>query len=102
MSSGASPTHFIPWRNEITLDDKLNQLLQWIDLPLEKRPQLMLAYEPSLDQAGHKTGPNSALVNVSHIRVRGFPYAAEIFLSTRLARSIDLLTICTMPWKTET
>ncbi|KIY47930.1 hypothetical protein FISHEDRAFT_59285 [Fistulina hepatica ATCC 64428] len=35
----------------------------WIDLPIEDRPQLILAYEPSLDQSGHATGPGSARVD---------------------------------------
>ncbi|VDB91851.1 unnamed protein product [Peniophora sp. CBMAI 1063] len=62
-TSGASPTYFEPWRDHVPLQEKLDQLLTWIDLPLEERPQLLLAYEPSLDQAGHATGPYSARVN---------------------------------------
>ncbi|KAI0826795.1 Phosphodiest-domain-containing protein [Trametes gibbosa] len=58
---GASPTYFVPWK--VSLGVKLNQILKWIDLPLEDRPQFIMAYEPSLDQAGHLAGPNSALVN---------------------------------------
>lgn len=64
------------------MKNKLNQILEWIDLPLDERPQLIMskspsyflifflliafysAYEPSLDQAGHATGPYSSLVNV--------------------------------------
>lgn len=46
------------------LDEKLDQIISWIDLPLDERPQLIMAYEPSLDQAGHATGPNSKRVNV--------------------------------------
>lgn len=63
------------------MDVKLSQILEWIDLPLSERPQLilgsssepwaltiflsvLLAYEPSLDQAGHATGPYSQRVNV--------------------------------------
>jgi type I phosphodiesterase/nucleotide pyrophosphatase len=96
--SGASPTYFVPWavctfifgfqgfpndsvQDKVSLDVKLSQILEWIDLPLSERPQLILgmssdswaltiflsfilAYEPSLDQAGHATGPNSRRVNV--------------------------------------
>ncbi|KAH8114406.1 Phosphodiest-domain-containing protein [Phellopilus nigrolimitatus] len=62
-SSGASPTYFVPWKDKVPLSKKLDQIMQWIDMPLEERPQLIMAYEPSLDQAGHLTGPNSALVN---------------------------------------
>lgn len=73
------------FQNKVPLKVKLDQILHWIDLPFEKRPQLIMgkesttmdlyscsseliffltAYEPSLDQAGHWKGPNSKLVNV--------------------------------------
>ncbi|PCH39896.1 Phosphodiest-domain-containing protein [Wolfiporia cocos MD-104 SS10] len=61
--SGVSPTYFIPWRDRVPLKEKLDQIMSWIDLPLEERPQLIMAYEPSLDQAGHLAGPASELVN---------------------------------------
>lgn len=64
-SSGAKSTYFLPWENNYTLEKKLSKLLEWIDLPLEERPQLILGYEPSLDQAGHSTGPMSKAVNAS-------------------------------------
>ena len=67
------------------MKEKHDQIMAWLDLPLEERPQLITgkavwfhhclkistlvrhvaAYEPSLDQAGHLTGPKSPLVNVS-------------------------------------
>ncbi|KAL0960766.1 hypothetical protein HGRIS_005788 [Hohenbuehelia grisea] len=62
-TSGAASTYFVPWKDKVSLSTKLDQLVKWIDLPLEERPQLLLAYEPSLDQAGHATGPMSARVN---------------------------------------
>ncbi|THH20578.1 hypothetical protein EW146_g790 [Bondarzewia mesenterica] len=62
--TGATPTNFIPWRDRVSLREKLDQIMAWVDLPLEDRPQLIMAYEPSLDQAGHAAGPHSALVNV--------------------------------------
>ncbi|KAF7980584.1 hypothetical protein HWV62_37336, partial [Athelia sp. TMB] len=62
-TSGASPTYFVPWKDKVPLKEKHDQLMSWIDLPFDQRPQLLMAYEPSLDQAGHKTGPFSSLVN---------------------------------------
>ncbi|EMD40100.1 hypothetical protein CERSUDRAFT_122188 [Gelatoporia subvermispora B] len=62
-STGASPTYFVPWRDKVPLQEKLDQIMAWIDLPLSERPQLIMAYEPSLDQAGHLAGPASELVN---------------------------------------
>lgn len=65
MASGAEPTYFIPWRDNVPLHEKLDQITNWLDLPFDRRPQLIMGYEPSLDQAGHATGPMSAQVNVS-------------------------------------
>jgi len=62
-TSGATPTYMVPWKNHVPLEDKLDQIFHWIDLPLDERPQLITAYEPSLDQMGHKYGPLSAQVN---------------------------------------
>ncbi|KAH9047678.1 Phosphodiest-domain-containing protein [Lactarius hengduanensis] len=70
--SGASPTYFVPWANKVSLDIKLAQILDWIDLPLSERPQLILTYEPSLDQAGHAKGPYSREVNETLRYVDGF------------------------------
>jgi hypothetical protein len=84
------------FKDHVPLSAKLDQILAWVDLPLEKRPQLLMgrsqhplpsdpllilwsaAYEPSLDQAGHATGPMSALVNVRfnpiHVTFLLIPY----------------------------
>lgn len=70
--------------------------MTWLDTPLDSRPQLIMgkllpllltlshlnshdtAYEPSLDQAGHLTGPNSKLVNV-----RAPCFSQGLFLKAR-------------------
>ncbi|KAI1794902.1 Phosphodiest-domain-containing protein [Ganoderma leucocontextum] len=62
-TSGASSTYFVPWKDHVPLKEKLDQILSWIDMPIETRPQFIMAYEPSLDQAGHLAGPTSKLVN---------------------------------------
>ncbi|TCD70791.1 hypothetical protein EIP91_001822 [Steccherinum ochraceum] len=62
-STGASSTYFIPWKDKVSLKSKHDQIMQWIDMPISERPQFIMAYEPSLDQAGHLMGPTSDLVN---------------------------------------
>ena len=61
--SGASPTYFVPWRvsavsvcllgpnfdvvlaslrqDKVPLKEKLDQIMRWVDLPLDNRPQLI-------------------------------------------------------------
>ncbi|KAJ3555374.1 hypothetical protein NP233_g12225 [Leucocoprinus birnbaumii] len=63
--TGISTDYTQPWSPGFTLNEKLDQLIRWIDLPFSERPQLILAYEDSLDQIGHRYGPLSAQVNAT-------------------------------------
>ncbi|KAF9491782.1 Phosphodiest-domain-containing protein [Pleurotus eryngii] len=90
-SSGVESTYFVPWKDNVPLKEKLDQIISWVDLPLHKRPQLILgssatsantnkslrrslslAYDQSLDHAGHTNGPMSVSVNRTLQQVDGF------------------------------
>ncbi|KAI0086990.1 Phosphodiest-domain-containing protein [Irpex rosettiformis] len=93
-SGGVAPTYFIPWRDRVPLEWKHDKLMEWIDLPLEQRPQLIMAYEPSLDQAGHSTGPYSALVNRTLEKVDVFAKELQESLEARnLTDIVDVVFV---------
>ncbi|KAK7468996.1 hypothetical protein VKT23_003492 [Stygiomarasmius scandens] len=93
-NSGAEPTYFVPWKDKVALSIKLDQIFQWIDLPFEERPQLVMAYEPSLDQAGHATGPMSARVNRTLAEVDLFANQLHLGLVERnLTDIVDIVFV---------
>lgn len=51
------PTYEVPFSNSVTFDEKTDIALEWLDLPIEERPQFIGLYVPQIDQAGHKYGP---------------------------------------------
>ncbi|KAF7364928.1 Phosphodiest-domain-containing protein [Mycena venus] len=88
------PTSFRGRQDKVPLKEKLDQLLSWIDLPFEERPQLLMAYEPSLDQAGHKAGPYSALVNKTLEQVDVFAKDLHTELKARnLTDIVDIIFV---------
>ncbi|KIJ64399.1 hypothetical protein HYDPIDRAFT_28347 [Hydnomerulius pinastri MD-312] len=92
--SGASPSYFVPWRDKVPLQEKLDQILEWIDGEKEGRPELILAYEPSLDQAGHATGPMSALVNQTLSEIDTFAHSLHTSLLARnLSQICDVIFV---------
>ncbi|KAG6827336.1 hypothetical protein H0H92_012185 [Tricholoma furcatifolium] len=92
--TGASSTYFVPWKDHVPLSDKLDQILTWVDLPVEERPQLIMAYEPSLDQAGHATGPMSARVNRTLGEVDSFAKDLQLALHARnLTDIVDIVFV---------
>ncbi|RCH77478.1 hypothetical protein CU098_000009, partial [Rhizopus stolonifer] len=51
------PSYTVPYSDYVTFDEKVNQVFDWFDLPLEDRPQFIGLYVPQIDQAGHAYGP---------------------------------------------
>ncbi|KAG5458481.1 MAG: alkaline-phosphatase-like protein [Olpidium bornovanus] len=61
---GTRPTFEIPYNPSVTSNEKVAQVLRWIDEPdISKRPNLIAVYIPNVDQAGHDYGPNSTEVD---------------------------------------
>jgi predicted AlkP superfamily pyrophosphatase or phosphodiesterase len=65
---GVKLTHVDTYKASELLPNKVNRILEWIDLPGPKspetiadsqRPQLIAAYVPNVDTDGHEYGPNS-------------------------------------------
>lgn len=57
-----SPDYYQPYSREITAQDKMDTVLNWLDLPMDERPQSISVYIPQIDQKGHGGGPNGGQV----------------------------------------
>jgi predicted AlkP superfamily pyrophosphatase or phosphodiesterase len=49
-----------PFKSTDSERAKVKEIVRWIDLPLEKRPHLIMSYWLGADTVGHKLGPDSA------------------------------------------
>src|SRR5690606_16382800 len=55
--AGRHPTHWLPFDGDVSAQDRVAQVLDWLDLP--RRPQLLTLYFDKVDHAGHRHGPHS-------------------------------------------
>ncbi|CAN5250048.1 ectonucleotide pyrophosphatase/phosphodiesterase [soil metagenome] len=62
---GVRPTHFAKFDQSMPGDARVDQLLAWLDLPGEERPDFATLYFDAVDTAGHDDGPDSAAVNAA-------------------------------------
>ncbi len=60
---GYYPTYFKYYQNGIDPKDKVKQVIDWLELPLEERPRLVCLYFNEPDHAGHVYGADSKEVN---------------------------------------
>jgi predicted AlkP superfamily pyrophosphatase or phosphodiesterase len=49
----------------LTLDARVDRILGWLDLPVERRPRFVAAYFGPVDDAGHSYGPDSPQVDAA-------------------------------------
>lgn len=56
---GMLPTYYFPYSESIGVDQRIEKVVDWLELPAEKRPHLITFYLPQVDHAGHSYGPQS-------------------------------------------
>jgi len=66
---GVRPSHWRPFNPGLPLDDRVDTLLSWLDLPQGERPGFLTLYFEPVDSAGHAWGPDSDQLNQAIARV---------------------------------
>jgi predicted AlkP superfamily pyrophosphatase or phosphodiesterase len=69
---GTLPTYWKAYNEGMSGTARVDQVLQWIDLPAARRPSFLTLYFEDTDTAGHNAGPDSDLVRRALVRVDGF------------------------------
>lgn len=59
-----SPDYYVPYSRATTAIDKMDIALNWLDLPIDERPQSISIYIPQIDQKGHGGGPDGKQVDI--------------------------------------
>lgn len=56
---GVRPTWWTPYEHDTPHEERVAQILAWLDLPAGERPSVLTLYFSSVDSAGHRFGPES-------------------------------------------
>jgi predicted AlkP superfamily pyrophosphatase or phosphodiesterase len=57
--AGRRPSYWKVYDDKLSNDDRIDTILQWLDLPQGQRPTLLTAYFSEADDVGHHFGPDS-------------------------------------------
>ena len=60
---GMRPTYYSKFDSKVTNDARVDQILAWMDLPADQRPNAYLLYFDIVDHQGHDFGPDSKEVD---------------------------------------
>jgi len=56
--NGEKPNYVVPF-SDMNLDEKVDSIFEWLELPAKDRPSFISVYIPDLDTVGHGKGPSS-------------------------------------------
>lgn len=57
--AGFLPTYYYPYSEDKGVEERIQQVVNWLEMPAAERPHLITFYMPEVDQAGHRYGPNA-------------------------------------------
>ncbi len=90
---GALPTYYKKYIDSTPNKIRLRQIANWLTLPKNKRPDLVLGYFSTVDSAGHRYGPNSKEVKTAILKLD--KDIADFFndLKSRKLNNIDVIIV---------
>lgn len=69
---GIYPRYWKPYDESLPGNDRVDQVLAWLDLPAGERPTFLTLYFEDVDTAGHDDGPESQAVRDAIMRADGY------------------------------
>lgn len=90
---GVLPSHYQKYTDSTSNTKRLKTIIDWLSLPKEIRPQLILGYFSTLDTAGHRYGPNTQAVRNALLKVDG--ELADFFhdLASKGLNDVDVVIV---------
>ncbi|KMQ67069.1 phosphodiesterase [Chryseobacterium sp. FH2] len=58
-AGGKRPTYYYPYHEKFTPSEKVDKVINWLKLPMDKRPHFISLYFPEVDGSGHHFGPDT-------------------------------------------
>jgi predicted AlkP superfamily pyrophosphatase or phosphodiesterase len=57
--NGLLPSNYVPYKHSEPNINRIDQIVNWLKLPLKERPNFIAGYFSTIDDAGHRYGPDS-------------------------------------------
>ena len=68
---GVRPTYWKPYDGDVPHEERIEQVLDWVDMPEDERPALITLYFSTVDSAGHRYGPREEPVQAALEEIDG-------------------------------
>ncbi|XP_052776109.1 uncharacterized protein LOC128213996 [Mya arenaria] len=92
--SGYQPDYWMPYDGSITYEARIDKAMEWLSMPDNERPELIMLYFDEPDHQGHGAGPDSEEVNTMLQRVDDLiAYLMGSLLSKKIDNCVNLILL---------
>uniref|UniRef100_A0A915BGV6 Extracellular Endonuclease subunit A domain-containing protein n=1 Tax=Parascaris univalens TaxID=6257 RepID=A0A915BGV6_PARUN len=92
--NGMLPTISMPYDSNVPFTERIDKVIEWLNLPDDERPSLIQVYLEQPDLAGHEGGPDSQMVRTAMITVDGVTnYFTNRLLEEGLMGCVNLVIV---------
>ncbi|VDM48002.1 unnamed protein product [Toxocara canis] len=91
---GMMPNIYMPYDSTVPFTQRIDKVIEWLNLPDDERPSLIQVYVEQPDAAGHEGGPDSQIVRTAMVSMDGIlNYFTEKLLEEGLMGCINLVIV---------
>jgi len=92
--AGGRPTYYKPYDGGMAWEDRVEQLMTWLELPEDERPTFLTLYFNEPDHTGHEDGPDGQEVELAATEAdAGVGLLVDALESRGLLDQVDVLVV---------
>lgn len=90
---GTLPSYYFHYNKATPYQQRIDQIIEWLKLPDDKRPAFIASYFSAVDTAGHKYGPDSAEVAEAVTMVDSYIGQLKQRIDQEIDFPVDLIVV---------
>jgi len=90
---GVLPSYYFPYNKSTPYQDRINEIMRWLKLPAEQRPQFITGYFSLVDTTGHEFGPDTEEVRIAVTKLDNYIGQLKQRISAELSFPVNLVIV---------
>ncbi len=90
---GKTPTYYYPYSHNADPQERIDQIIRWLQLPSDKRPRFIASYFHQVDSAGHEFGPSAPQTKAAVKYLDGLIGQLRQRLKTEVKQPVNLVIV---------
>ncbi|WP_417357121.1 ectonucleotide pyrophosphatase/phosphodiesterase [Gallaecimonas pentaromativorans] len=93
LIGGMTPNYYYHYSKQADYEERINQIVDWLKLPADQRPQFVAGYFSLVDTMGHRFGPDAAQTRDAVKKVDALIGELRARLKSEVSQPVNLIVV---------